>query len=222
MTFTIFRRAPRSTQIDLKAKELWQSEVNKAVLAKGDLGVAARIARCQFDRTHRPSGWPWRCHSPGCWCCYRTVQYRWWRGYTEWLAGQDTSLVLVPITDEPFTAARRLRRGLRDVRDRRARLNGRWASVAMAGLVDGIQALVLVQHDGLSRHQLRTVLETRWPMVTLYDRDAFTPSPALTVEHAAALACKRRGVEPLRIVVPAQWSAMPEVEVTVEPMPILL
>jgi hypothetical protein len=37
MAFTVLSRAPRSTQIDLKAKELWQNEVTIADCCAGSM-----------------------------------------------------------------------------------------------------------------------------------------------------------------------------------------
>lgn len=132
----------------------------------GHHDVAERFYRCQHDRQHRQIGWyPWRCRSPGCGACRRNLVRTWWQAFGGWLTGPEISLAIVPLCDDPIRAIRRLRKGLRDVRDRTARQDHRWAAVAIAGLVDGDRALLLVEHHGIERRLLWSVLERRWPNV---------------------------------------------------------
>jgi hypothetical protein len=63
----------------------------------------------------------------------------------------------------PIGAVRRLRRGLRDVRDRTARRSQRWRAM-FAGMAggDGIP-LVLISHEGVDQLEVLNVLRRRWP-----------------------------------------------------------
>ena len=102
----------------------------------------------------------------------------------------------------------RLRRAFRDVCDRAARRHASWRAVAMAGMAAGDgTALVLVRHPGIARAEVADVLGRRWPDAAVGDAVALEPSWAMATEDAADLARARRGVEPLRIVVPAQRAA---------------
>ena len=102
-------------------------------------------------------------------------------------------------------AVRRLRRGLRDVRDRMARRRDRWRDVGFAGMAGGDgMALVLVTHDGVDRREVEAVLRRRWPDVVVKELEQEEPTVAMTAEDAADLGRCRRGVEPLRIVVMPQ------------------
>ena len=92
----------------------------------------------------------------------------------------------------------------------------------MAGLVDGGRALILVRHPGVDRASLWSVLEGRWPQVLLADAGCAEPASAMTVEAAAALARRRRGIEPVRIVVlPQVLASATGQENWGEPMPVL-
>ena len=201
-------RTPRSSRSELAKYELHQDAVIAALLASGDRGIAQRLQRCRYDRQHRQSRWPWRCHSPGCWACRRTMVRRWWRGIARWLADADTSLAVIPTIGDPLTATRRLRRSLRDVRDRAARCDHCWCAMALGGLVGDDRAVVLMQHHKIDCEEVWTVLERRWPETVLTEPGAIEPAWEMTAEHAATLARHRRGVEPLRIIVPAQRVSM--------------
>lgn len=96
------------------------------------------------------------------------------------------------------------------------------------GTADG-SAFVLARHSGVPRGEVARVLATRWPGAVIGDAASAEPSWRFAPEHAAELARVRRGVEPLRIVVPEQRAAVPEsgaaIEATakeVEPMPVVL
>jgi hypothetical protein len=104
-------------------------------------------------------------------------------------------------------AVKRFRRGLRDARDRAALRDQRWGGVAMAGMLDRSQMLVLLRHPGISRDEVWSRLARRWPDVIMRDTDMVVPSSSMTAEHAADLARRKRGIEPLRVVVPAQVAA---------------
>lgn len=210
-TVVFLHRSRRSTRSELAVADRHQSDVIAALLASGHPSVADRLARCRHDRQHRrPGHYPWRCRSPGCWACRRMTMRRWWQGFQAWLGVADTSLLLIPLSGAPLGAVRRLRKGLRDVRDRAAaRRHHGWAAVAMAGLLDGHggRALVLVRHIGISRVELWSCLERRWPTMAVTDPGDLQPSSAMTMQGAAMLAQRRRGIEPMRIIVLPQIAA---------------
>jgi hypothetical protein len=84
-----------------------------------------------------------------------------------------------------------------------------WKNLAMAGLVDERNAMILIQHEMISHHNVWSALARRWPDVALIDPARFTPTARMTVADAADLARRRRGVEPIRIVIPAMMSEAP-------------
>jgi len=79
----------------------------------------------------------------------------------------------------------------------------------MAGMLDGDHLLLLVQHASITRAATWSMLQPRWPDVSLGDINDTEPSTWLTVKDAAALARRRRGVEPIRIVIAAQVAVTP-------------
>jgi hypothetical protein len=81
----------------------------------------------------------------------------------------------------------------------------------MAGLTDRGRLLILIQHSGIGRTEVWSVLERRYPEVGLCDPDDIEPSALMSAEDAASLARRRRGVEPLRVVI------MPQVETATDP-----
>lgn len=89
----------------------------------------------------------------------------------------------------------------------------------MAGLVDGDRMLLLAQHLGVDRVEAWATLRRRWPDVVLSSPGDIAPSSAMTVGDAAALACRRRGIEPIRIVILPQVIAMTVQADWDEPMP---
>jgi hypothetical protein len=132
---------------------------------------------------------------------------RWWYGLRQWIedGGFPVVLVRLPIQrrgDDLHAAVAHLRRALRDIRDRTARLHQRWQAVAMAGmgLCDNT-ALVLVRHPGVARQEITAVLRRRWPTIDATNVGSTEPSWAMSIEDVVDLARLRRGVEPLRIVV---------------------
>lgn len=216
-------RAPRSTRAMLLDAERDQSAVIDALVASGDVDLAIRLARCQFERKNRQAGWPWQCRSSGCWACRRATTRQWWRGFRIWLDDATTSLAAIPLNGDPMIAIRKHRKSLRDVRDRAAQRDRHWKSVAMGGMFNGDHLLLLIQHAGINHAAVWSMLEPRWPDVMLGDIANAEPSAWLTVEDAAALARRRRGVEPIRIVVAAQVAVTPlECRWDDQPMPMLL
>ena len=130
---------------------------------------------------------------------------RWWRGGLLWLNGPDASLVIIPLdSTDLIQTIRRLRKSLRDVRDRAARPDSRWATCAMGGIASDDQMMLIVGHAGIDRDTVWDVLERRWPTIMISDVGDALPVSTLTVPATIRLATARRGIEPIRIVVPAQ------------------
>jgi hypothetical protein len=129
---------------------------------------------------------------------------KWWLVFTGWLAGLATSLAAISIAGDLMTGTRQLRKGLRDVRDRKARNDFRWRGVAVAGFVGAGSAQVLIRHSGIARARVRSILQRRWPDATLHGVGDLTPNSWMSVDDAADLARHRRGIEGLRIVVMPQ------------------
>lgn len=90
----------------------------------------------------------------------------------------------------------------------------------MAGLVTGDRVLLLVKHGGISRATVWSACERRWPDAVLGDVGDAVPSPVMSAENAA-LAQRCRGVEPIRIVIPAQRIAAASLDHRDEPMPVV-
>lgn len=216
------KRASRSTRAFLMDAEQHQSAVIDTLVATGDDDLGMRLARCQLERKHRQTGWPSRCQSSGCWACRRTVVRRWWRGFRIWLDDAATSLAVIPLDGGPITAIRKLRKSLRDVRDRAAQRDRRWQGIAMAGVLSDDHLLLLVQHAGISRAATWSMLEPRWPDIVFGDIGNTELSTWLTVEDAASLARRRRGIEPIRVVIAAHGAVTPlKCRWDDQPMPML-
>ena len=82
---------------------------------------------------------------------------------------------------------------------------GDGARSVFAGMIGGDhRALVLISHEGVDRRELLDVLCRRWPDVVLKDLEQEEPTWAMTPDDAADLGTRRRGVEPLRILVMPQ------------------
>lgn len=137
-----------------------------------------------------------------------------------WLHDPEISLAVIPIDGDLLHATRKLRKGVRDIRDRAARQDHRFAAVALAGVVDGNRALILIRHPGLHRNEVWATLERRWPETVLTDPGSVRPTSRMTVENAAALAKHKRGIEPLRILVREQVCVAASSNGWDEPMPI--
>jgi hypothetical protein len=137
--------------------------------------------------------------------------------FADWLAGPDTSLAFVPLSGDRVILTK-LRKALRDIRDRATREDRRWKSVAMAGLCDGNRALILIHHPGIDRDEVWDILERRWPEIILTDPGNIEPTTRITVNQAADLARRKRGIEPLRIILAPRRAASTAWD---EPMPMV-
>jgi hypothetical protein len=96
--------------------------------------------------------------------------------------------------------------------------------VSFAGLMGGDhRALVMISHQGIDRREVLGVLRRRWPDVVVKDLEHEEPTWAMTADDAADLGSRRRGAEPLRIVVMPQKVRRVTVAPTpvIEPMPVL-
>ena len=79
----------------------------------------------------------------------------------------------------------------------------------------------MISHDGVDRREVLDVLRPRWPHVLVKDPEAEEPTVGMSAADAAELGRRRRGVEPLRIVVmPQQGRTV--VTPVIEPMPVLV
>jgi hypothetical protein len=84
---------------------------------------------------------------------------------------------------------------------------------------------VLISHDGVDRRDLLDVLCRRWPDAVLKDLAQEEPMWEMTPDDAADLGSRRRGAEPLRILVMPQKITRVTVAPTdliLAPMPILV
>ncbi len=193
-----------------------QVRVISALRESGDLHIADRLTRCMQARAARRQndGWPWACRSSGCVWCGGTLARRWWRGLVRWAMEDGTApvtLAILPLhhrAGELPAAVARLRRALRDVRDRAALRRTAWGGVAVAEMATGDgTAFVLVRHPGVARQEVAALLRRRWPAAVVREVGTEEPSWSMSVEDAAELARTRRGVEPLRIVILPQRAA---------------
>ena len=198
-----------------------QQEVIVALTEVGEVDLAGRLERCMTARRERRGGdgWPFTCRSAACVWCRRPMIRSWWNGMCRWSAEATTRALPSSRSHSSAglpDAVRRLRRGLRDVRDRMARRSRRWREVCFAGMAGGDgMALVMVTHDGVDRHEVEDVLRRRWPDVVVKGLEQEQPAVAMTAEDAADLGRCRRGVEPMRIVVMPQHDRQAQI---IEPM----
>jgi hypothetical protein len=180
-----------------------QRKVIAALRAIDESELAGRLeccmtAHCDGDGRLRA------CRSAGCVWCRPPLIQSWWTGIRDWAAPATSSLAIIVLRSPTGlrNAVQRLRRALRDVRDRTARSRNQWRTVCFAGMVGGDgKALILIEHEGVDRQELLAVLQRRWPEVVLKNLDNEAPTSTVTADNAADLARFRRGVEPLRIVV---------------------
>jgi hypothetical protein len=137
--------------------------------------------------------------------------------------GPEATLLSIPVGDDVLDGMRRVRRGLRDVRDRAVKNDRRWRQVAFAGTLSGNVAMAFAVHPGIPQTGLDSVLRRRWPGVSVIPAPS-EPSWQMTVETAVRLTLLRRGIEPLRaIIMPQRTEAASKREPQYfEPMPILL
>jgi hypothetical protein len=187
-----------------------QQQVIAALRSIGDLDLADRLERCMTARHERRGGdgWPYSCRSAACVWCRRSMIRSWWAGLCLWSAEAATSsLAIIPVhssADLP-DAVRRLRRVLRDVRDRMARHSRRWRDVCCTGMAGGDgTALVMITHEDVDRSEVVDVLRRRWPDVVVKTLEQETPTLTMVAGDAADLGRCRRGVEPLRLVIMPQ------------------
>jgi hypothetical protein len=81
------------------------------------------------------------------------------------------------------------------------------------------EALVLISHHAVDRREVLDVLRRRWPWVVLKDLLQEEPTWAMTADDAADLGSRRRGVEPLRVLVMPQRVQRVTVAPVIEPLP---
>jgi hypothetical protein len=133
----------------------------------------------------------------------------WWYGMRQWTAEATAwSLAIIPLHFSAGLpdAVRRLRRGLRDFRDRMARRKSLWREVCCAGIAGGDRmALVMITHERINRQEVQDVLHHRWPEVVVKSLEQEEPAWAMTADDAADLGRCRRGIEPLRVVIMPQY-----------------
>jgi hypothetical protein len=207
-----------------------QQGVIAALYEIGDPDLAVRLERCMTarQRRHYGDGWPYSCRSAACVWCRRPMIRGWWAGIRYWSESAATSsLAIIPIRSPAGLpdAVRRLRRGLRDIRDRTARHWKRWRSVSFAGLMGGDhKALVLIAHQGVDRREVLDVLSRRWPDVVVKEPEQEEPTWLMTAYDAAELGSRRRGAEPLRVLVMPQKITRVAVAPArvIEAMPVLI
>src|SRR3954471_4758539 len=115
-----------------------QREIIQALRAGDETRVADRLERCMLVRLtrRRDGGWPWTCGSAGCRWCGPAQSRRWWLGIERWAiaSGDPISLTVVPLQVGPNgirRAVARLRRLLRDMRDRTGRQRRHWRHTAI-------------------------------------------------------------------------------------------
>lgn len=143
----------------------------------------------------------------------RCAAARWRRGLAQW-AGEAAAPALHLVLPEKLRpligVAPKLRRALRDLRDRAARNDTRWRAVAIAGMLDGSgRAHVLVRHMELPATLATGAMTRRWPKARCVDSGEMGPRFFFSAADAAAVGRARRGVEPLRVVVLAQRARRP-------------
>src|ERR1700693_2566748 len=88
----------------------------------------------------------------------------------------------------------------------------------------GTKVIVLISHAGVDRREMLDVLRRRWPDVVLKDLEHEEPMWGMTPDDAADLGNRRRGLEPLRIMVMPQKTSRVTVASTPEiaPMPMIV
>ena len=217
-----------TTQHEMAMAYIAQQEVIDVLRSIDDLALVERLDRCMtaHQQRHNGSGWPFSCRSVACIWCRRSMIRGWWHGMCHWSAEATmSSLVIIPIDCSPELpdAVRRLRRSLRDVRDRTARRRRRWREVGFVGMIGGDHtAMVMISHDGVDRREVLDVLRRRWPDVIVTGLEQAAPTSARAAEVAADLGRRRRGVEPLRVVVMPQQVQRVTVAPVIEPMPMIV
>jgi hypothetical protein len=86
------------------------------------------------------------------------------------------------------------------------------------------RALVMISHQGADRREVADVLRRRWPDVVVKSLEHEEPAWTMGAVDAAHLGSRRRGVEPLRVIVMPRRvqrvAVMPAP--VIEPMPVVL
>jgi hypothetical protein len=203
-----------------------QQQVIVALRSIGEPDPADRLERCMTARRERRGGdgWPFTCRSAACVWCRRPMIRSWWFGMCGWSAGAASSLAIMRIGSSTGLrdGVRRLRRGLRDLRDRMARRQRRWREICFAGMIGGDgRAVVMITHEGVDRHEVEAVMRRRWPDAIVKSLEREEPAVAMTADDAADLGRCRRGVEPLRVVIMPQQERQIASPV-IEPMPVVI
>jgi hypothetical protein len=205
-----------------------QQQVIVALTDVGEADLAARLENCMTARRERRGGdgWPFSCRSAACEWCRRPMIRSWWYGMCRWSAEATTwSLALIPLHSSAGVpdAVRRLRRSLRDVRDRMVWHRRSWRDLSFAGMAGGDgRVLAMITHEGIDRREVQNALHRRWPDLVMKSLEQEAPTVAMTAEDAADLGRCRRGVEPLRIVVMPQHYRQAIMPPVIEVMPVVV
>jgi hypothetical protein len=160
-----------TTQFEMEEAYAVQQEVIDALHAMGEPDLAGRLHRCMTARQqrHYGDGWPYTCRSAACFWCRRAMIRGWWAGFCHWSEAATTSSLAMITMQRPADlrdGVRRLRRGIRDVRDRIARRRRMWRTVGFAGMIGGDNtAMVVVSHQGVDRRAVEDTLRSRWTHV---------------------------------------------------------
>ena len=160
-----------ATQRETELSNTEQQAAVCALLSNSEPDLAARLGRCMTAQRspHYGNGRRFSCQSAACVWCRRAMIHGWWVGICDW-AETTSSLAILSIDSSIGlpTAARQLRRAIRDVRDRVARHSSPWREVGFAGLIGGDRrAMVIVSHEGIDRSEVQNVLLRRWPDVLI-------------------------------------------------------
>lgn len=192
-----------TTQRKLSIANTTQRKVIATLRIASEQELASALERCMAGRQNS-NGRSRSCRSPGCVWCRQPMIHTWWDVIRDWAAPETSSLAIIRLLKPTGLrhGVQRLRRSLRDVGDRTARRNKHWRTVCFAGICGGDgTAFILVEHEGVDRHEVLTVLRRRWPHVVMKNLENEAPTSTMLVDDAADLARFRRGVEPLRIVI---------------------
>jgi hypothetical protein len=86
------------------------------------------------------------------------------------------------------------------------------------------KALVLIAHQGVDRREVLDVLSRRWPDVVVKEPEQEEPTWLMTAYDAVELGSRRRGAEPLRVLVMPQKITRVAVAPArvIEAMPVLI
>jgi hypothetical protein len=217
-----------TTQREMEMACTAQQEVIVALRSTGEVDLADRLEGCMIARRqrHYGDGWPRTCRSAGCVWCRRAMIRGWWNGMCQWSAEAATSSLVIIRVHSPeglHNVVRRLRRSLRDVRDRMARHRRSWRNVGFAGMAGGDgRVLAMITHEGIDRREVQDALHRRWPDLVMKCLEQEAPTVAMTAEDAANLGQCRRGVEPMRVVIMPQHDRQPITSPVLDPMPVLV